>query len=297
MKRILILTTAVVILAMPPTAKAFWGVGDIVSDPIAEEALIQKNLFDQIKYGWEQAQWAEKLATLHNTLTTVRQQLETANQVKQAIGDPVAAIALIDSGLFSGYLEDSGIADTLGDLAGIAQEGAELSSTVSELFEPINIESWKRLATDTTRSFDGIASFRDPSDPLKRFRAVDNAFSRFEILLGRAQNKRKVLNRQIAKLNTQLKGAADDAEVQKLVGSLAAAQTALDDLDSMVETAHGQVEMLDTLNQNRSEAEEVAAEEISRERNRELARLAAEAEAEAVLPDFSSPNPDLPPGF
>jgi hypothetical protein len=43
----------------------------------------------------------------------VRQQLETANLVKQAIGDPVAAIALIDNGLFSDFLQDSGITDTL----------------------------------------------------------------------------------------------------------------------------------------------------------------------------------------
>ncbi len=297
MKRTLILTTAAALLAVPPHARAVLGVGDIVSDPISEQALIQKNIFDQIKYAWEQAQWAEKLATLHNTLTTVREHLETANQVKQAIGDPVAAIALIDNGLFSGYLEDSGIADTLGELAGIAQEGAELSATVQDLFEPINIDSWKNLATDTTRSFDGIASFRDSSDPLKRFRAVDNAFSRFEILLGRAQNKRKVLNRQISRLNTQLKNAADDAEVQKLVGSLSTAQTALDDLDSMVDTARGQVDLLHTLNQNRSQTEEVAAEEISRARNRELARMAAEAEAELELPDLSAPNEDLPPGF
>lgn len=294
MKKTLILTTAIL---AAPHAHAVLGVGDIVSDPVAEQALIQKNIFDQIKYAWEQTQWAEKLATLHNTLTTVRQHLETANQVKQAIGDPVAAIALIDNGLFSGFLEDSGIADTLGDLAGIAQEGAELSSTVSELFNPINLDSWKNLGADTTRSFDGIASFRDPGDPLKRFRAVDNAFSRFETLLGRAQNKRKVLNRQIARLNTQLKNAQDDAEVQKLVGSLATAQTALNDLDDMVDTAHGQVGLLHTLNQNRKEAEEVASEEISRDRNRELAKLAAQADAEVDLPDFSAPNEDLPPGF
>ena len=47
----------------------------------------------------------------------------------------------------------------------------------------------------------------------------------------------------------------------------------------------------------REQAEEVAAEEISRERNRELARMAAEAEAELQLPDLSAPNEDLPPGF
>ena len=290
MKKTILITAAVTAATLPTNHAQF-----VVTAPGVEVRQDQKKIFDALKYAWEQAKWAEKLATLHSTLTTVQEHLQTANQVKQAIGDPVAAIGLIDNGLFSGYLEDSGIADTLGELAGIAQQGAELSATVSELFEPINLDSWKNLSSNTIQNFEGIASFRDSSDPLKRFRAVDNAFSRFEILLGRAQNKRKVLNRQISRLNKQLKNAQDDAEVQKLVGSLSTAQTALNDLDDMVDTARGQVESLHMLNQNRKEAEEVAADEISRDRNRELARLSAEAEAE--LPDFTEDNTDLPPGF
>ena len=292
MKKTILITAAVTAASLPTGHAQF-----VVTAPGVEVRQDQKNIFDALKYAWEQAKWAEKLATLHSTLTTVQEHLQTANQVKQAIGDPVAAIGLIDNGLFSGYLEDSGIVDTLGELAGIAQQGAELSATVSELFEPINLDSWKNISSDTARNFEGVSSFRDSSDPLKRFRAVDNAFSRFETLLGRAQNKRKVLNRQIARLNTQLKNAKDDAEVQKLVGSLATAQTALNDLDDMVGTARGQVESLHMLNQNRKEAEEVAADEISRDRNRELAKLSAQAEAEADLPDFTQDNADLPPGF
>ena len=135
---------------------------------------------------------------------------------------------------------------------------------------------------------------------------MENAYSRFEILIGRAQNKRRVLNQQIARLNTQLKGAKDDAEVQKLVGSLETAQAALTDLDYVSESAAREVEMLHTLNENRREEEEVAAEEISRERNRELAQLAIEADAEALLPeadialpdpDLNLPNPDLATGL
>ncbi len=292
MKKTVIITASAVALAAP-YAHAVLGVGDIVSDPIVEQATVQKNIFDQIKYAWEQTQWAEKLATLHNTLTTVRQQLETANQVKQAIGDPVAAIGLIDNGLFSGYLQESGITDTLIDLAGIAQEGVQLSGTIQELFQPIDLSGW----TDLNRSFNGISSFRDAGDPLKQYRAVNNAYSRFEALLLKAQSKRLTLKGQIAQLNTQLKGAQTDAEVQKLVGSLATAQAALGDLDSMVGTAHGQMESLHILNQNREKEAEVAAEEISRERNRELSRMAAAAEAELEMPDFSVPNEDLPPGF
>ncbi len=134
MKRTVLSIATAAVFAAQPQAHAVLGVGDIVSDPIAEEALIQKNIFDQIKYAWEQTQWADKLATLHNTLTTVREHLETANLIKQAIGDPVAAIALIDNGLFSDFLQDSDITDTLTDLAGIAQEGVELSATIQELF-------------------------------------------------------------------------------------------------------------------------------------------------------------------
>jgi len=290
-KTFLIVTTA--LLSAIPAARAVLGVGDIVSDPIVEEATIQKNIFDQLKYAWEQAQWAEKLATLHNTLTTVRQQLETANQVKQAIGDPVAAIGLIDNGLISDFLGDSSLGDTLDELINIAGDGAQLSATIGRLFQPIDVSGWKNLDV----SFDGVSSFRDAGDPLKQFRAVENAYSRFESVIGRVQNKRKLLNRQIARLTTQLKGAQDDAEVQKLAGSLTAAQSALDDLDSISQSAKTQVEMLHALNKNRKEEEEVAAEEISRNRNRDLARMAAEADAQVDLPDFSTPNEDLPPGF
>ena len=297
-KAILITAAAASVIVSPHNAAAVFGVGDIVSDPIVEQATLQKNIFDQLKYAWEQTQWAEKLATLHNTLTTVQQQLETANQVKQAIGDPAAAIGLIDNGLFSGFLQNSGITDTLNDLAGIATQGAQLSGTIQELFQPIDFSAYKNLGT----SFEGIASFRTKGDPLKQFRAVENAYSRFQELLLQAQSKRLTLKGQIARLNSQLKGAKSDAEVQKLVGSLATAQTALGELDSMTATAHAQVDSLHTLNQNRKEEEEVAAEEISRQRNREYAQLAIEAEAELPEGDYAEPNlllpnPDQPPGF
>jgi len=288
MKKTVIITAAIF---AAPHAHAFLGIGDVVSDPVVEQATVQKNIFDQIKYAWEQTQWAEQLSNLSDTLTTVRQQLQTANQVKQAIGDPATAVSLIDNGLFSGYLQQSGITDTLSDLAGIASEGAKLSGTIKELFQPIDLTAWKNPGT----TFDGVASFRDRSDPLRQYRAMENAYSRFQELLLQAQSKRATLKGQIAQLNDQLKGAQTDAEVQKLVGSLATAQTALSDVDSMVDTAHNQVEALHALNQNRKEEEEVAAEEISRQRNQESFQVASQAQAD--LPDLSMPNNDLPPGF
>ena len=137
-----IIVTSVTAVLVPPAAQA----QVVVAAPGVEARQDVKNIFDQIKYAWEQTQWADKLATLHSTLTTVQQHLETANLIKQAIGDPVAAIALIDNGLFSEYLQNSGIGETLGELIDITQPGVELSATVQQLFSPIDMSGWKNLS-------------------------------------------------------------------------------------------------------------------------------------------------------
>lgn len=278
-------------LVVAPHAHAIFGVGDIVSDPVVEEATLENNIFNQAKYAWEQTKWAEQLSDLASMLTTVRQQLDTANQVKQAIGDPSAVGSQIENDLFSSSLQNSGIKDTLTDLSGITQQSAKVSATIGELFQPIAISAW----TNPSTPFDGITSFHDPTDPLKQYRAVENAFSKFEDLLHQARDKRQTLNDQIAELNSQLKNAPTDAEVQKLTGSLSTAQSALRHLDGMVEDAHHQVELLKELNQNRKEEEEFATELISRERNQSSAQRAAAAEA--TLSQSNGATGDLPVGF
>ena len=102
-----------------------------MSDPIVEEATVQKNIFDQIKYAWEQAQWADKLATLHHTLTTVRENLEIAIRVKNAIGDPSQIVGLLDDALLDGALSESGIIQTFQELGGLVA-GAEFDKLTIE---------------------------------------------------------------------------------------------------------------------------------------------------------------------
>ena len=48
MKKTILSFAIAAILAAQPHAHAVLGVGDIVSDPIAEEALLHKNIFDQL---------------------------------------------------------------------------------------------------------------------------------------------------------------------------------------------------------------------------------------------------------
>jgi hypothetical protein len=214
----------------------------------------------------------------------------SAEQVQQAIGNPAAIAGMIQSGLFSSYLRNSGITDTLGDLSNITQQGAKQSTVIQQMYRPIDLNAYKRLETP----FEGTASFRDEEDPLKQFRAVENAYSNFQEMLQQAQSKRRELNIQIAVLNDQLKGAQDDAEVQKLQGSLTTAQTSLKDLDGIMDGAEHQVRLLHMLNENRAASEAIAAEEISRARNRESAKMGSDAEASAAK---SASQSDMPPGF
>ena len=69
-----------------------------------------------------------KLATLHNTLVTVREDLDVAIRVKNAIGDPSQIVGLLDDTLLGGVLSDSGILDTLQELGGLIQEGGNIAS-------------------------------------------------------------------------------------------------------------------------------------------------------------------------
>jgi hypothetical protein len=267
-------------------AKGQW----VVSDPVVEQATMAKNAFDQLKYAWEQTQWAQQLTSLAQTLDTVKSQLQVAQQVQQAIGNPASIGGIINNGLFSSYLRNSGITDTLSDLSNITQQGAKQSVAIQEMYQPIDLNAYKNIQTP----FEGTASFRDETDPLKQFRAVETAYSNFQDMLQQAQSKRKELNTQIAALNDQLKGAQTDAEVQKLQGSLSTAQSSLKDLDGIMDGADHQVRLLHMLNENRAATEAIAAEEISRARNRESAQMGADAESSATK---SGSQSDLPPGF
>jgi len=140
-------------------------------------------------------------------------------------GDPERTLFLLS--------QELGITDTLSDLSKITQQGAKQSVAIQQMYRPIDLNAYKRIETP----FEGTASFRDETDPLKQFRSVENAYSNFQDMLQQAQSKRKELNTQIAALNDQLKNAQDDAEVQKLHGSLTTAQTSLKDLDGIMDRA------------------------------------------------------------
>ena len=65
--------------------------------------------------------------------------------IKQAIGDPVAAIALIDNGLFSDFLQVPELQTRL-PTSRESPEGVQLSATGFKCFEPIDMSAWSNVS-------------------------------------------------------------------------------------------------------------------------------------------------------
>jgi CRISPR/Cas system-associated endoribonuclease Cas2 len=269
---------------LAPSGYAFWGVGDIVSDPVAEEALHQKNIFDQLKYAWEQAQWAENLATLHNTLVTIREILQIAIMVKNAIGDPSQIVGPLDEVLLDGMLSDSGILDTLQERGGLVQEGGEISHQLQFLLgTPINLDGLKNAAR--AGSFN---SFTYNADPLARYRAVEFTYQRYNSQLQSSVYRAQYLRGQIRRLQTRLGSASTDAEVQKIQGSLITADAALQDIATSIQLSADQINIARTLAVNRQDQEREACRATVDQMNQEV-----EANLELPVDEISTVTPNF----
>jgi hypothetical protein len=280
--------TLIVIVAgsalVAPSSHAVFGVGDIVSDPIVEEATQQKNIFDQLKYAWEQAQWADKLATLHNTLFTIRENLQIAIMVKNAIGDPSQIVGLLDEALLDGALSDSGILDTLNELGGIVLEGGQISYQLQNLLgTPINLDGWKNAARGGN-----FNSFIYNADPLAKYRAVEFTYQRYNSQLQSSVYRAQYMRGQIRRLQTRLGSATTDAEVQKIQGSLTTADAALQDIETSIHLSSEQINVARTLAVNRRDQEDAAYDATVDQMTRET-----EANLELPVEEISTVTPNF----
>ena len=266
-----------------PSGHAFWGVGDIVHDPVTNEAVTQKNIFDQMKYAWEQGQWAEKLATLHNTLTTVREHLQIAIMVKQAIGDPSQIPALLDELALEGMLSESGILETLGEFGGLVQEAGILAMQLDYLSQPIDLAGWKNAARMGT-----FYAFTYNSDPLARYIAVEHAYLRYNAQLQSSAYRAKYMRTQLNRLHSRLGSSRTDAETQKVQGSLTTADAALQDIEKSIELSADQVHVARTLASNRQDQEREAYRATLDELNHEV-----EANLELPVEEIAEVTPNF----
>src|SRR5258705_12656295 len=206
-----IIVTSVAAALVPPATQAQL----VVAAPGVEARQDHKNIFDQLKYAWEQTQWADKLATLHSTLTTVRQDLEIAIMVKNAIGDPIQIVGLLDEMVLGGMLSDSGILDTLNELGGLVQEGGNIAMQLQYLGTPIDLDGWKNAARGGS-----FYAFTYNSDPLAKYRAVEFAYQRYNSQLQSSVYRAQYMRGQLNRLQSRLDSASPDAETQKIKGSL-----------------------------------------------------------------------------
>jgi hypothetical protein len=280
-----VITAAAVGSVMVSTrAHAVLGVGDIVSDPIVEEATVQKNIFDQIKYAWEQTQWADKLATLHNTLMTVRDNLEVAIRVKNAIGDPSQIVGLLDEALLDGTFSETGITQTFQELGGLVTEGATVGTELKILLgQPISLNAWMNAGRQG-----GFRALTYNPDPLAKYRAVEYAYQRYNTQLQISSARAQQMRTQIRTLQTRLGTATTDAETQKIQGSLISADAALEDLEGSIRLSSDQINIARTLAENRRDQEIEAYNATVNQMNQEV-----EANLELPVEEIATVTPNF----
>ncbi len=236
--------------------------------------------FQSAKARWEEIQWGKQLLFLENTLRTTQQHLQTVNYVKMAIGDPKAVVGgYIDAHTFSNLLDYNNIPNILWDIQRLLARSRYASDTIRSLYDDADIDIEKYVRSN---SYTGMSAFRDPKDPLKRYRAIENAYTEYEKNIHEAQKKRITLNQQIAKLNSQLKGAQTDAEVQKLQASLIASQAALSSLDQIEANSAERLKLLIALNENREKMEQAACAEINQRLDEKISKESSKARKEML---------------
>ena len=284
-KIVMILRTAAIAITassalLLPSAHSQW----VVADPGTHAGLATKNIFDQIKYAWEQAQWAEKLATLHDTLTTVRENLQTLILVKTAIGDPSQIPAILDELALDGALSESGIFSTLNEIGGLVREGGLIAMQLEYLAQPVDLDGWKNAARGGN-----FYAYSNPADPLARYRATQMAFARYNSRLQGSTYRAQYMRGQLSRLNTRLGSSATDAETQKLQSSLIIADSALSNIEIQIQHDAEQIEIAHTMSESRSaeerEAYRAALDEAQHEVEANLELPVAEiAEVVAGIP-------------
>ena len=268
----IIIATSVLI----PKAHAVLGVGDIVYDPTVHAT-------DTAKWSWEQIQWAEKLATLHDTLTTVRENLQTLILVKTAIGDPSQIPAILDELALGGVLSESGLFDTFNELSGLVREGGLIAMQLEYLAQPIDLAGWKAAARGGT-----FNAFIYNDDPLARYRATEMAFQRYNSRLQGSAYRAQYMRGQLNRMNSRLGTASTDAEVQKLQSSLITADAALQNIEISIQHDAEQIGIARTMAENYSDQEKEAYRAAIDEAQREVeANLELPvAEIAEVVPNF-----------
>ena len=271
MKTPVVLAIVGTTLCVIPKAQAVLGVGDIVYDPTIHAQ-------DTAKWAWERGEWAEKLAILGNTLTTVRENLQTLILVKTAIGDPSSIPAILDELALDGALSESGILTTLNDLGQIVQEGGMIALQLEYLSRPVDLAGWKAAARGTN-----FYAYSYNPDPLEKYRMTEYAFRRYNARLQSSAYRAQYMRTQLSRLNSRLGSSTTDAETQKVKGSIETADAALQNIEIQIQHEGDQVELARTMAENRADEEKAAYQASLDELNNEV-----EANLELPVDEISS---------
>lgn len=226
---------------------------------VGSQGLISAQTVQQAaNWAEELTKWAEQLKGMMDQLTTLKQNLQTAQQQLQTVTDMKMAQGLasavnIDTGLIQGQLSSSGLNNSLADLSKLGEQIQGASDFISKVYKPVDTDNPQESVN------------QEDKEPFLKYEMVEKAFSNYEKVTQATSTQSDALKKEIAKLQSQLQSAPDDATVQKIKGSLQGAEAALIALESQNTKAAEQVKIIHMLNEN-NEKKQKEAEDLANQK-------------------------------
>ena len=252
-----------------PTLFPFISFAQLPVTDVGSQSLISAQTAQQAQnFTDEMLKWTEQLKILTDQLDAVKQHLQTAqstlntaNEMKLALGNP-ASVSL-DNSLIQSQLTKPNFNSSLLELYHLGSQIKNTSELINEIYKPINSENLEEGTTKT--------------EPLLKYEMVERAFANYEKITQATSKQSDQIKKEIANLQNQLKSAPDDATVQKIKGALQGAETALSELEATNSKAIEQIKLVHTLNENndkkQKKAEDLANKEILGKASKDAAQI------------------------
>jgi len=164
------------------------------------------------------ASWADSIAKAAQTLQKATEYVELAGKIKDAIGDPMQIVGLLDDKLLNDKL-----GDTLGDLSALSTSVRDFSETGFVLKEGVkDLYSSPIDFKNPIESFEHLDDRMEGRDPLLKYSVVDASFQYFVDDQAGAKEQVKATAEGVKKIMT--KKPTNQIDAQHKANELAAAK-------------------------------------------------------------------------
>jgi len=221
------------------------------------------------------AKWVESINNQVHQIQTLTAQLQQVQAYVKAFGNSGKLLNIVGADELMASLQQSGVAQTIGELQQLADGAQALSYNANGLYQSVG-------STFTTPN--GVELPR-AEELYRKFGAIQQSSRNFQAVTDDVLTRRESLRQQIATTTQQFQASTTDAETQKLTGVLVGYTAEFEAVDREIDQAAAQVATQDI--ENRADTERL--KEARREERRAQMEEGFRRSSETFQLDTSAP--------